>query len=257
MQLVWRRLHVDAIHTAVVCRYPHQSVPIYIRRVNHVRQPVDRIHQLIFVVVIVTPTAAGRIHPRTALRVFQQEEVLSQTSRITTVQRRRKPFPLSESVAQDTVRIICLPDNAPTIHFCVLVRLAHLGEHPFRQTVIRLLRRDRAGCIQTIVMAVIRRPPNLLRFIFVYQVHTVVHMRLHAVVHGFEGLEHIAVKAVQSVPRTEPHEALLVLHDRHHRVLTHAVLDGVMLYHIVLLGGHVRHTSQQTDSPKKSFHCRS
>ena len=76
-QLVRRRMHVHAIDTAVVGGNPHLTVAVHIRRMNHVRQSLNRIDQLIFVVVVIAPSAACRVHPGAALVVFYQEEVPS------------------------------------------------------------------------------------------------------------------------------------------------------------------------------------
>ena len=126
VQLVRRRFHLHAIDTAVVGGNPHLTVAVHIRRVDHIRQSLNRIDQLVFVVVIVTPTAACRVHPCAALVVFYQEEVPSQLTGITAVQRRREAFPLTETVPHDTVLLIGLPDDTAGVHFSRLAGLGHL-----------------------------------------------------------------------------------------------------------------------------------
>ena len=105
-------------------------------------------------------------------------------------------------------------------------------------------------------MAVVGGPPDLLEFIFVDQVHTVVHAGLHVVLLGFEHLKRVAVEAVQAVPGTEPHKALLVLQDSHHGILTQPVLDGVVLNHIVLMRRQNAYLRHQAENEKKTFHYR-
>ena len=253
-QLVRSRLHVHAIHTAVIGRYPHLSVTVHIRRVNHIRQTLNRIHQLILLVVIVTPTSTCRVHPCTTLVVFQQEEMLPQSTGITAVQRRSEAFPLTVSVTKDAVRIIGLPDHTVRIHFRVLVRLAHLQQHPFRQTVVRLLYRHLARRVQTVEMTIICSPPNPLCFVFVDQVNTVVHTCLYSFVHRFVNLERVAVKSVQTVPCAKPHKALLVLQNSHYGVLAHSIFDGVVLYDIVLMCISTQHLDAQREQNDKTFH---
>ena len=77
VQLVRRRFHLHAIHTTIVGGNPHLTVAVHVRRMNHVRQSLDRINQLIFVVVVIAPSAASRVHPCATLVVFYQEEVPS------------------------------------------------------------------------------------------------------------------------------------------------------------------------------------
>ena len=84
-------------------------------------------------------------------------------------------------------------------------------------------------------MTVIRAPPYPFLLVFVNHLHAVVHLRLDAVAHRFVGLEFIPVEPVQSVPRTQPYETLLVLQDSHHRVLTQPVFNRVVLNDIVLM----------------------
>ena len=254
IQLVRSRLHVHAIHTAVIRRYPHLAVTVYIRRVDHIRQTLYRIHQLILLEVIVTPSATRRVHPCATLVVFQQEEMLPQSTGITAVQRRSEAFPLTVSVTKDSVRVIGLPDHTVRIHFRVLVRLAHLQQHPFRQTVVRLLYRHLARRVQTVEMTIICSPPNPLFFVFVYQVNTVVHTCLYSFIHRLVNLERVAVKAVQTVPCAKPHKALLVLQDCHYRVLAHSIFDGVVLYDIVLVCISTEHLDAQREQNDKTFH---
>ena len=126
VQLVRRRFHLHAIHTAVVGGNPHLTVAVHVRRVDHIRQSLNRIDQLIFVVVVIAPSAACRVHPCAALVVFYQEEVPSQLTGITAVQRRREAFPLTETVPHDTVLLIGLPDDTAGVHFGRLAGLGHL-----------------------------------------------------------------------------------------------------------------------------------
>ena len=84
-------------------------------------------------------------------------------------------------------------------------------------------------------MPVIGSPPNPLLLILINHVHAVVYLCFLAIMHRFEGNELISVKPVKAVPCAKPHETLLVLHDGHHSILAHAVLDGVMLNHIMLI----------------------
>ena len=84
-------------------------------------------------------------------------------------------------------------------------------------------------------MAVVRAPPDTLVRILVDQIHTVVYPCFHAIVHGFENLERISVKPVQSIPGTEPHISLFVLQDRHNGVLTQSIFDRVVLNDVMLM----------------------
>ena len=93
--------------------------------------------------------------------------MFAQASRVTAVQRGREAFPLSETVALDTIGIVGLPNHAVRVHFRLLVALAHLDHHPFRQTVKRLFGRHETRSVQAVEMAVVCGPPYLLVLIFV------------------------------------------------------------------------------------------
>ena len=161
--------------------------------------------------------------------------MLTQPTCISAVQRRRKTLPLAVTITQDSLRVIGLPDDAVRIDFRLLVSLRHLRHHAFRKTVVRELGSHLPRRVYTVVMAVIRAPPDLLCLIFKDHHHAVVHTDFLAVIHRLVDLEGVAVKTVQTIPRTEPHESLLVLQNSHDGVLTQAVLDGVVLNDIMLM----------------------
>ena len=180
--------------------------------------------------------------------------MLPQLTCIAAVEWGSEAFPLAEAVPQYSRFVIRLPYDTARIDLCGLVSIRHLGQHTLGQTVIRLFCGHLACRVQTVVMAVIRAPPYAFFFIFVNQPNAVIHLHLHAVVHRLVGGEYIAVEAVQTVPRAEPYEALLVLQDGHHRILAHAVFDGVVLHHIVLMRPCAYKAHAEKKYGKEPFH---
>ena len=112
MKLVRRLLHIHAVHSAVVCGNPHQSVAVDVRRVNHIGHSLDGENQLVFIVVVIAPSSACGVDPCAAHVIFQQEEMLPQLSGIACVQRRCEALPLAEAVTQDAWFVVRLPDDA-------------------------------------------------------------------------------------------------------------------------------------------------
>ena len=161
--------------------------------------------------------------------------MLTQPTRITAVQRRRETLPLTIPVTHDSLRVVGLPDDAVGIDFRLLVALRHPRHHAFRKTVVRELGSHLPRRVYTVVMTVVRAPPDLLFLIFKDHHHAVVHTDFLTVIHRLVDLEGVAVKTVQTIPCTEPHEPLFVLQNSHDGVLAQSVLDGVVLDDIMLM----------------------